>query len=45
MQSPVDLTNVTVKLVSDSDVVYAEYQPSFTTLLNRGHDVAVSYRN
>ncbi|KAL1822489.1 alpha carbonic anhydrase 7 [Daucus carota subsp. sativus] len=44
MQSPVDLTNVTVKLVSDSDVVYAEYQPSFTTLLNRGHDVALEWK-
>lgn len=43
-QSPVDLTNVTVELVTDSEEVYAEYQPSFTTLLNRGHDVALQWK-
>lgn len=42
MQSPVDLTNVTVELVLDSEKVYTYYQPSNTTLLNRGHDISVS---
>lgn len=42
MQSPVDLTNVTVETVPDSEQVYTFYQPSNTSLLNRGHDISVS---
>lgn len=43
LQSPVDFTNVTVESVTDSEKVYTQYQPSLTTLVNRGHDIAVSY--
>ncbi|WOH06115.1 hypothetical protein DCAR_0625538 [Daucus carota subsp. sativus] len=43
MQSPVDLTNVTVETVPDSEQVFTFYQPSNTTLLNRGHDIAVEW--
>ena len=42
MQSPVDLTNVKVETVTDSVEVDTEYKPSLTTLVNRGHDIAVS---
>lgn len=42
MQSPVDLTNATVEIVPDSEQVYPFYQPSNTTLLNRGHDISVT---
>lgn len=42
MQSPVDFTNVTVNTVPGSEQVYTYYQPSNTTLLNRGHDISVS---
>lgn len=45
MQSPVDLTNVTVEYVPDSEQVYTYYQPSNTTLNNRGHDISVSTLN
>lgn len=41
-QSPINFTNVTVELVTESEQVYAQYQPSLTRLVNRGHDVAVS---
>ncbi|KAK1393608.1 Carbonic anhydrase [Heracleum sosnowskyi] len=44
MQSPVDFANVTVELVTDSEEVYAQYQPSFTALLSRGHDVALEWK-
>lgn len=43
IQSPVDLTNVKVETVPDSEQVFAQHQPSFTRLVNRGHDIAVSY--
>ncbi|KAL1813237.1 hypothetical protein ACET3Z_023302 [Daucus carota] len=44
MQSPVDLTNVTVETVPDSEQVFTFYQPSNTTLLNRGHDIALEWK-
>ncbi|KAL1822493.1 hypothetical protein ACET3Z_009271 [Daucus carota] len=43
MQSPVDLRNVKVETVPDSEQVYAQHQPSFTTLVNRGHDIALEW--
>ncbi|KAL8094795.1 hypothetical protein AgCh_036346 [Apium graveolens] len=43
MQSPVDLTNVTVEYVPDSEQVYTYYQPSNTTLINRGHDISLQW--
>ncbi|KAK1393607.1 Carbonic anhydrase [Heracleum sosnowskyi] len=43
MQSPVDLTNVRVEIVPDWEQVYAQHQPSFTTLVNRGHDIALEW--
>lgn len=45
MQSPVDFTNVTVEFVSAdlSEQVYTYYQPSNTTLFNRGHDISLQW--
>lgn len=43
MQSPVDLTNVTVETVPDWEQVYTFYQPSNTSLLNRGHDISLQW--
>lgn len=43
MQSPVDLTEVRIEIVPDSEQVVAQHQPSFTTLVNRGHDIALEW--
>ncbi|KAL1822490.1 hypothetical protein ACET3Z_009268 [Daucus carota] len=43
MQSPVDVTNVKVETVTDSVEVDTEYKASLTTLVNRGHDIALEW--
>ncbi|KAL8125598.1 hypothetical protein AgCh_013030 [Apium graveolens] len=43
MQSPVDLTNVMVETVPDSEQVFSQQQPSFTTLVNSGHDIELEW--
>ncbi|CAJ2654467.1 unnamed protein product [Trifolium pratense] len=39
MQSPIDLSNKTVKIVSNLGVLQINYNPSNATLKNRGHDI------
>lgn len=41
LQSPIDLLNKRVKVVSDLGRLRKYYKPSNTTLLNRGHDMMV----
>jgi carbonic anhydrase len=42
MQSPIDLSNQTVQIVSNLRRLQINYNPSNATLKNRGHDIKVS---
>lgn len=42
MQSPIDLLNERVQIVSHLGKLQLNYQPSNATLKNRGHDIKVS---
>jgi carbonic anhydrase len=42
MQSPIDLSNQTVQIVSNLGRLQINYNPSNATLKNRGHDIKVS---
>jgi len=42
MQSPIDLLNERVQIVSHLGTLQMNYQPSNATLKNRGHDIKVS---
>ncbi|KAL2323193.1 hypothetical protein Fmac_027572 [Flemingia macrophylla] len=44
MQSPIDLSNARVKIISYSDQLYTNYKSSNATIINRGHDIAVYWR-
>jgi carbonic anhydrase len=41
-QSPIDLSNQTVQIVSNLGRLQINYNPSNATLKNRGHDIKVS---
>lgn len=41
MQSPVDMSNQRVEIVSGSKELKKHYHPSNATVINRGHDIAV----
>lgn len=41
LQSPIDLLNKRVEVVSDLGILKKYYKPSNATLLNRGHDMMV----
>ncbi|GFP94399.1 alpha carbonic anhydrase 7 [Phtheirospermum japonicum] len=43
MQSPIDLINQRVKIVSHLGVLRRTYVPSNATLVNRGHDIMLSW--
>jgi carbonic anhydrase len=42
MQSPIDLSNERVEVVSHLGRLKKNYKPSYATLKNRGHDMMVS---
>lgn len=42
MQSPIDLLNQRVQIVSNLGTLQINYKPSNATLKNRGHDIMVS---
>lgn len=41
MQSPIDLSNERVQIVSNLGPLHLNYHPSNATLKNRGHDIKV----
>ncbi|CAI9105040.1 OLC1v1003872C1 [Oldenlandia corymbosa var. corymbosa] len=43
MQSPIDLMNERVDVVSNLGQLHRDYKPSNTTLTNRGHDMMLSW--
>lgn len=45
MQSPIDLLDERVSIVSHLGVLHRDYNPSYATLKNRGHDMMVCYPN
>jgi len=46
MQSPIDLLNERVQIVSQLGKLQMNYQPSNATIRNRGHDIMVNkYQN
>lgn len=43
MQSPIDLLNERVQIVSHLETLHMNYHPYIATLKNSGHDIKVSY--
>lgn len=43
MQSPIDLLNERVQVVTNLGRLHREYKPCNATLVNRGHDMMVSF--
>ncbi|XP_047331098.1 alpha carbonic anhydrase 7-like [Impatiens glandulifera] len=44
MQSPIDLSNERVEMVSHLGIVKRKYKPSNATLVNKGHDMQLSWK-
>lgn len=44
LQSPIDVDNKRVEVVSNLGILQKHYKPSNATLVNRGHDMMVSVR-
>ncbi|XP_047331093.1 alpha carbonic anhydrase 7-like [Impatiens glandulifera] len=44
MQSPIDLSNERVEMVSHLGIVKRKYKPSIATLINKGHDMQLSWK-